>query len=544
MPVKPERPLTATQPAPSPYAPVGQPVPAQPPQMWAYWEQPAEVKPAPAGWQNLIFLALGGGVVVLLAALAVLLLVLALFMRNDRIMPGVNVEGIALGGYSTAEATQILQTEWQKQFVTLNAGQNSYTVIPETLGISLNVPATIQAAHQQGRSLATLREFVRSGGLFQVEPVIQFDPDLAQKNLQTLAPQFETPASDAKIRIVNGRAEAVPAVQGQSLDVLNSIGPLILDPTQVLAGKQLSLVMKPVAPELTDVSGPVAQANQLLANPLSLRAYDPIRDEAVTWTVEPAEWSNWLSLSVEVNDPSRLNWTVNNDRAQTFLKQQAETLGPERYLDLDGAVTAVTAALKAQNWPVQLRAYHQDRQHVVKSGETLSSIGYDYGIPYPWLEQANPGVGNLSPGQTITIPSPDALLPLPVVENKRIVISLSQQKMWAYENGGVKWEWPVSTGIASSPTSPGIFQIQSHDLNAYAANWDLWMPHFMGIYRPVPTSDFMNGFHGFPTRNGSTLLWTDDLGHRVTYGCILVSSDNAVLLYDWAEEGVVVEIQK
>jgi lipoprotein-anchoring transpeptidase ErfK/SrfK len=116
--------------------------------------------------------------------------------------------------------------------------------------------------------------------------------------------------------------------------------------------------------------------------------------------------------------------------------------------------------------------------------------------------------------------------------------------MWAYENGAVKWEWPVSTGITSSPAAPGIFQIQSHDLNAYAANWDLWMPHFMGIYRPVPTSDFMNGFHGFPTRNGSTLLWTDDLGHRVTYGCILISSDNAITLYDWAEEGVVVEIQK
>ena len=111
MPVKPDRPLAAPQ--PTPYVPRGQQVPAQQPQMWAYWEQPAEVKPTPAGWQNLIFLALGGGLVVLVAALVVLVLVLVLFMRNDRIMPGVHVEGIALGGYSTAEAVQILQTEWQ-----------------------------------------------------------------------------------------------------------------------------------------------------------------------------------------------------------------------------------------------------------------------------------------------------------------------------------------------------------------------------------------------------------------------------------------------
>ncbi|MFN2137341.1 MAG: L,D-transpeptidase, partial [Candidatus Promineifilaceae bacterium] len=59
-----------------------------------------------------------------------------------------------------------------------------------------------------------------------------------------------------------------------------------------------------------------------------------------------------------------------------------------------------------------------------------------------------------------------------------------------------------------------------------------------------PTSDFMNGFHGFPTRDGFNLLWTGDLGHPVTYGCILLSSENAQQLYDWADEGVVVEIQR
>jgi lipoprotein-anchoring transpeptidase ErfK/SrfK len=69
------------------------------------------------------------------------------------------------------------------------------------------------------------------------------------------------------------------------------------------------------------------------------------------------------------------------------------------------------------------------------------------------------------------------------------------------------------------------------------------MPNFMGIYRPVPSSDFMNGFHGFPTRGGSTLLWTGDLGHPVTYGCILISTENAAALYEWAEAGVVVEVR-
>jgi lipoprotein-anchoring transpeptidase ErfK/SrfK len=54
----------------------------------------------------------------------------------------------------------------------------------------------------------------------------------------------------------------------------------------------------------------------------------------------------------------------------------------------------------------------------------------------------------------------------------------------------------------------------------------------------------MNGFHGFPNRDGFNLLWTGDLGRPVTYGCILLSSENAQTLYGWAEDGVVVEIER
>jgi LysM repeat protein len=314
----------------------------------------------------------------------------------------------------------------------------------------------------------------------------------------------------------------------------------------VIEEGRLQLVMREIQPELVDLSGPVTEANHLLAQPVAIRAYDPITNETLTWEIDADVWSTWLSLDVQTGDgAARLNWSLDQSQARAYLTEQAGGLGPERYLDLDAAVAAMTAALTSGDWPVRLSIRHQPQQHTVRPGETLSSIGYDYGIPYPWIAQANPNLGDrLAPGQTITIPSPNELLPLPAVENKRLVVSLSEQKMWAYENGTVKWEWPVSTGIASSPTAPGLFQVQSHEPNAYAANWNLWMPNFIGIYRPVPTSDFMNGFHGFPTRNGSTLLWTDDLGRRVTYGCILISSDNAAKLYDWASPGVIVEVKK
>lgn len=539
---KPNQRLSPASPAAGPPVVPARP---QPPKIWPYWSRPVALKPQRSRWQWLTFFGLGWALVMGVAVLLTVTVTLALLYRSELILPGVNIQGLALGGHSTTEAVLLLQQEWQKRRITLDAGFTSQPVIPETLGINLDHEATIRLAHQQGRSLASLIELIQSDRRVEIAPVIHFRPDLAEKNLQILASQFEAPAQDASIRLVGHHVEATPAIPGRRLDIRATLDRLGQNPAQLLKEGRFQLVLTPIEPALADLSGPLAQANQLLAQTISMRAYDPVEDELVTWTIEPEIWGSWLTLSLPVEDQSQLDWHINESQAQAFLAEaQTEKLGDKRYLDLEQAIEAITIALTTQEWPVRLVIYHREQQHTVQAGETLSSIGYDYGIPYPWVEQVNPGLANtLTPGQIITIPSPDVLLPLPALEKKRLVVNLKEQRMRAYEDGAVKWEWPVSTGIGSSPTAPGIFQVQSHEPNAYAANWNLWMPNFMGIYRPVPTSDFMNGFHGFPTRNGSHLLWTDDLGHRVTYGCILLSSENAKTLYDWAEAGVVVEVK-
>lgn len=112
--------------------------------------------------------------------------------------------------------------------------------------------------------------------------------------------------------------------------------------------------------------------------------------------------------------------------------------------------------------------------------------------------------------------------------------------MRVYENGEQVHEFIVSTGIATSPTFPGVYQVRTHELSAYASNWDLTMPHFLGIYEAWP--GFMNGIHSLPTLSNGRILWGNVLGGPASYGCIILSLENAELLYQWAEDGVVVEI--
>ncbi len=482
---------------------------------------------------------IGGGLFIgSIMALFVLIIGLGIIYASDNIAPNVKAFGVDVGGLSVEEASIAIENQAQHGLI-LKDGEREWAVESSRLGIRVDSLATAKKAYEAGRSNLLRSTFLG----INVEPVLDIDLEQMQVGLQELASNLEQPPINAAVQLVNGQVQTTPPQMGRQLDIASTIALVQQDANGVLRDGILELVMIDIPPAITDASPMVAQATQLLASPLTLQGFDPVHNETLDWSLAPYEWGQWLVTERDPASPTGLRLSLNHENLIAYLNQRNSELDSTHYLKIEEAAQAIQNALASNTLNVLIRIYHTPIQHVVTYGETLSSIAFDYGIPYGWLQYENPSVSTLSVGQTINIPSPDELIPLPIVYHKRIIISLSQQKMWAYENGSLKWEWLVSTGIASSPTSPGVFQIQSHYDNAYAGNWDLWMPYFMGIYKPVPTLDFMNGFHGFPTRGGSQLLWTNSLGTRVTYGCILLSNTNAQQLYTWAEEGVIVEIQ-
>jgi hypothetical protein len=431
---------------------------------------------------------------------------------------------------SAQAAAAQLQSGWS---LTLSDGTRTFPVDPATLGITLDAQATAQQAVSYGRGHGdTFRAVL---GKVDLPPVIQIDLDATQQGLLALRDQIEQAPVNAGITLVNGAVQPRPAVAGKVLNLDATLAPLRQNATAALADGVLELVMTPIQPEITDSSSLVQAAGALLVNPLQIQAYDPVSNQSVNWSVPPQTWSNWL-----VAGNSGLNF--DSTPVQAYLNQQQAQLPSGDYVNIDESIAALQSSIAQNSTSSHLRIYHHDTQHIIQPGETLIGIAWNLGIPYPWIQQANPGVDALSVGQSITIPSQDKLLPLPIIWDKRIVVSISQQRIRVYENDAIKWDWVASTGIDSSPTWTGVYQILLHDPNAYAGNWNLWMPNFLGVYHPIPGADFINGFHGFPTRGTSQLLWTNDLGTRVTYGCILLSNENAQALYNWAQEGTVVEI--
>ncbi|MBE7530682.1 MAG: L,D-transpeptidase family protein [Chloroflexi bacterium] len=469
--------------------------------------------------------------------------VATLFYASPLLLPGTQVMGVNVGGLSVNDTAVTLSNQWQQAGLTLESETATWPVSPSAMGIELDAWATAERAHADGRSPDGLWEWITTGRL-AVTPVYTLDTAVAATYLESLAPQWERAPVNATVHVSNGQAQATPAANGQSLNVAATVAYLQQYQAAVLAHGRLPLSYTLIPAAITDVTAVLQQLNQLLSRTLILQGYDPISDEMFTWNLPPEVWGNWVAVTIDPENPTLLRWDFDSPPARVYLEEQANKLGDGRYLQMDATLRQLAETIRNGETTVTARVYHHPTSYVVQAGDTLASIGRVVGIPYPWIQQANPGLSGLSPGQMITIPSLDEMLPLPVVPHKRIIVSISQQRVQALENGQLKWDWPASTGIASSPTAPGIFQVQSHEPNAYAANWNLWMPNFLGIYRPVPTSDFMNGFHGFPNRDGYNLLWTNNLGAPVTYGCILISNENAQALYEWAEEGTVVEIRE
>ncbi|MEO5887594.1 MAG: L,D-transpeptidase [Anaerolineales bacterium] len=123
--------------------------------------------------------------------------------------------------------------------------------------------------------------------------------------------------------------------------------------------------------------------------------------------------------------------------------------------------------------------------------------------------------------------------------SKYILVDISEQHMYVYEADALVYSFVASTGIDNA-TRAGIFQVQSKYASAYGSTWNIWMPSWLGIYY---SGGLENGIHALPILPNGATLWAGFLGRPISYGCVVLDSYEAQLLYDWAELGTPVEIR-
>jgi len=123
--------------------------------------------------------------------------------------------------------------------------------------------------------------------------------------------------------------------------------------------------------------------------------------------------------------------------------------------------------------------------------------------------------------------------------NKYILVDISEQHMYVYEGDSQVYSFVSSTGM-NNATRAGNFSVLDKIHSAYGATWDIWMPNWLGIYW---AGSMENGIHALPILPNGGTLWAGYLGVPISYGCVVLGTYEAQVLYDWADIGTPVEIR-
>lgn len=137
---------------------------------------------------------------------------------------------------------------------------------------------------------------------------------------------------------------------------------------------------------------------------------------------------------------------------------------------------------------------------------------------------------------------------------KTIVVSLSQQRLWAYENGREVYSTAVMTGRPDLPTVVGTYHIfLKQSPTTFYSPWPRNSPNW---YPPTPINYAMEWKEGGYYLHDAT--WHSVFGpgtdtwhydpafgwQNGSHGCIAMTLGAAAWLYNWAAIGTTVQIKQ
>ena len=171
-----------------------------------------------------------------------------------------------------------------------------------------------------------------------------------------------------------------------------------------------------------------------------------------------------------------------------------------------------------------------------------------------------------------------------VNDNKRIIVDISEQRLYAYENNKVLYKMKVSTGLTDTPTTADEYYItyktpsrymqgpnkenleienkkiisnansisSSTTINTNNATTSAGLAARTRLY--TSTSTDVKGYYDLPgvpyvmyfSEDGSAIhgaYWHNNFGRHHSHGCVNLSVPDSEKLYQWAESGTNVIIR-
>ncbi len=138
------------------------------------------------------------------------------------------------------------------------------------------------------------------------------------------------------------------------------------------------------------------------------------------------------------------------------------------------------------------------------------------------------------PDQSLPSNSENAVLGDSITSNKHIYIDLTNQKLYAKEGDNVVYEFLISSGKwGKTPTGDFNIWIKLNATRMKGGSREL------GTYYDLPNVQWTMFFYNnqIPKSRGYGIhgaYWHNNFGHPMSHGCINMRTEEAKLIYDWA----------
>lgn len=119
--------------------------------------------------------------------------------------------------------------------------------------------------------------------------------------------------------------------------------------------------------------------------------------------------------------------------------------------------------------------------------------------------------------------------------NKRIVVSLKNQKLAYYLGDAMLEEFPISSGLPKMPTPPGTYAVlmKKPVVRYLGVGYDFPNTKWNLMFKPGKTGNYY--IHG--------AYWHNKFGTPRSHGCVNVAYGNMERLYNWADQGTPITIE-
>lgn len=124
---------------------------------------------------------------------------------------------------------------------------------------------------------------------------------------------------------------------------------------------------------------------------------------------------------------------------------------------------------------------------------------------------------------------------------RRVVYSKNLQRVWLIGEDGTLYNTHRVSGRMDQP-DPGVYAVFSRSVTTCSRlHSDICMRWMVRFAHTKRTGDNI-GFHEIPRRDGVALQTEEKLGAPLSGGCVRQGTDDAILMWDWAQLGTVVVV--